>query len=196
MNPVSIQQVSWERMIGAVEKVRQRLLRACTALNEHHVPYAVVEENAVASWVSRVDESAVRNTQDVDLLIRREDLDRASNALESAGFSRRHVKGMDLFLDGAGAKARDAVHLVFAGEKVYPQYSFPAPHISESEQSGGFRLINLEALVRMKLTSFRDKDRMHLRDLMEVGLVDGSWMDRLPAELAGRLKMLLDHPEG
>jgi len=48
----------------------------------------------------------------------------------------------------------------------------------------------------MKLTSFRDKDRMHLRDLIEVGLVDRSWTVGLPSELAGRLQTLLDTPEG
>ena len=29
--------------------------------------------NAVAAWVARVDRAAVRNTQDVDLLVRRSD---------------------------------------------------------------------------------------------------------------------------
>jgi hypothetical protein len=48
-------------------------------------------------------------------------------------------------------------------------------------------------LVRMKLTSFRDKDRMHLRDLLEVGL-KGSFSARLPAPLAARLRELLDTP--
>lgn len=32
----------------------------------------------------------------------------------------------------------------------------------------------LEALVRMKLTYFRDKDRVHLRDMLRVGLIDAS----------------------
>ena len=48
----------------------------------------------------------------------------------------------------------------------------------------------------MKLTSNRDKDRTHLRDFMEVGLVDSTWLPRLPAELSQRLKQLLDTPEG
>ena len=29
---------------------------------------------------------------------------------------------IEMFLDGPGAKARDAVHVVFAGEKVRPEY--------------------------------------------------------------------------
>ena len=47
----------------------------------------------------------------------------------------------------------------------------------------------------MKLASFRDKDRMHLRDLINVNLVDDSWLSRLPPALRLRLKELLDNPE-
>lgn len=61
-------EVSWERMIRAVEKVRERLRRAVAALEAAGVPYAIAGGNAVAAWVSRVDEAAVRNTQDVDLI--------------------------------------------------------------------------------------------------------------------------------
>lgn len=69
------------------------------------------------------------------------------------------------------------------------------PDVSESETAGFFRLLSLDALVRMKLTSFRDKDRVHLRDLLEVGLIDASWCARLPAALRARLQNLLDNPE-
>ena len=188
--------VSWERMIRAVEKVRDILRRATAALNKAGVPYAVAGGNAVAAWVSRVDEAAVRNTQDVDILLRRADLAAATAALAKAGFVYRHVKSLDIFLDGPNASARDAVHVVFAGEKVRPENPAPAPDVSESEATEAFRLVTLEALVRMKLTSFRDKDRTHLRDLLEVGLIDAEWCDRLPPPLDKRLKELVDNPEG
>jgi hypothetical protein len=183
-------------MIRAVEKVRERLLRAAAALARRGVPYAVAGGNAVAAWVSRVDEAAVRNTQDVDIVIRRADLDAATAALAQAGFIHRHVSGIDMFLDGENAKARDAVHLVFAKEKVRPEYPLAAPDVAESEQAADFRILTLDALVRMKLTSFRDKDRTHLRDLIDVGLLDSGWLDRLPGELSLRLKQLLDTPGG
>ena len=188
--------VSWERMSNAVEKVRLRLLRAASALAQVKIPYAVAGGNAVAAWVSRVDEAAVRNTQDVDIILRRADLPAARLALEQAGFVHRHVAGMDMFLDGPDAKARDAVHIVFAAEKVRPDYLASVPDVSESEETETFRLVSLAALVRMKLTSFRDKDRVHLRDLLDVGLVDGTWLPTLPAPLRPRLQELLDHPEG
>src|SRR4051812_22168331 len=99
-------------MVRAVERVRQRLLRATAALEAAGVPYAVAGGNAVAAWVAKVDPAAVRNTQDVDILLRRSDLDAATRAMEAAGFVHRHVAGIDVFLDGPDAKARDAVHLV------------------------------------------------------------------------------------
>src|SRR4051812_42396565 len=92
--------VSWERMSNAIKKVRQRLLRTARALENAGVPYAVAGGNAVAAWVSRVDEAAVRNTQRVDIILRRADLAAARKALEEAGFVYRHAAGMDMFLDG------------------------------------------------------------------------------------------------
>ena len=188
--------VSWERMIRAVEKVRERLLRAAEVLDQNGIPYAVAGGNAVAAWVSRVDEAAVRNTQDVDILLRRADLDAAAAALSSAGFTFRHVAGVDMFLDGPDAKVRDSVHVVMAAEKVTPDYVLPAPDVTESESAEGFTVLSLEALVKMKLTSFRDKDRTHLRDLIDVGLIDRSWLEVLPPQLAARLQELLDDPDG
>jgi hypothetical protein len=145
---------------------------------------------------SRVDESAVRNTRDVDLLLRRADLERAKAALAQAGFVYRHDTGIDKFLDGPNAKERDALYIVFAGEKVRPEYVEPAPDVADSEAPNPFRVLQLDGLVRMKLASFRDKDRAHLRDFIDVGLVDKTWLDRLPVQLAARLQDLLDHPEG
>jgi hypothetical protein len=183
-------------MVKAVENVRQRLLRASAALKAAGVPYAVAGGNAVAAWVARVDPSAVRNTQDVDILIRRENLPAAKVALESAGFVYRHVAGVDVFLDGPDARPRDAVHMIFANEKVRPLEPTANPDVAESEQSELFCLLSLEALVRIKLTAFRDKDRMHVRDLIDVGLVNADWLAKLPPALADRLRLLLETPGG
>ena len=187
---------SLERMVRAVEKVRERLLRATAALENASIPYAVCGGNAVAVWVTRVDESAVRNTRDVDILIRRSDLDAVKTALLAAGFDYKHTAGLDLFLDGPSARPRDAVHVIFAGEKVRPEELLPNPDVTESVPSDQFRVLDLEALVRIKLTSYRDKDRTHLRDLLDVGLIDGNWCWRYPAELAARLQSLIDTPDG
>ena len=101
-----------------------------------------------------------------------------------------------MFLDGPEAKARDAIHVIFAREKVRPQYALPGPEVNESEVSETVQVLRLDALVRMKLASFRDKDRTHVRDLLDVGLIDETWCSNLPEELAVRLQELIDTPEG
>src|SRR5258708_28210489 len=99
MSSLHLGPITWERMIGAVEKVRARLDRAVAALDQAGIPYAIAGGNAVAAWVSRVDEAAVRNTQDVDILLRREDLERTKSVLSAAGFIFLHVKTLARFLD-------------------------------------------------------------------------------------------------
>lgn len=188
--------ISLDRMVRAVEKVRERLLRSTSILEKAGIPYAVAGGNAVAAWVSTIDEAAVRNTQDVDLLVRRQDLPEITKAMESAGFVYRHAAGIDMFLDGPDSKARDAVHLVFAGEKVRPEYLLPTAQVEESQMTTRFRVLSLESLVRMKLTSFRDKDRTHLRDMLDIELIDQSWTSKYPPGLASRLQELIDNPDG
>jgi hypothetical protein len=187
-------------MDDAVARIRRRLLHAAACLRDAHVPYAVVGGNAVAAWVSRVDEAAVRNTRDVDILLRREDLPRAILAMAVAGYTHRTIASlgggsMDVFLEGPEAKVRDAVHVLFAGEMVKPGAPAANASVDEAEDAGDFRLISLPALVRMKLSAWRDKDRMHLRDLADVGLLDLVPASDLPPLLAERLEFILAHPE-
>lgn len=193
---VALGPFSLQRMVRAVEKVRERLLRATKALREAGIAYAVSGGNAVAAWVTRVDEAAVRNTQDVDILIRRADLDAVKSALGKAGFVYRHAASLDMFLDGPQSKAHDAVHIIFAGEKVRPDEPMPNPDVTDSEPADAYQILTLPALVQIKLTAFRDKDRVHLRDLIDVGLIDVSWCSRFPQPLADRLQQLLDTPNG
>jgi hypothetical protein len=188
-------------MVLAVELVRNRLKRAAAALEGAGIPYAVAGGNAVAAWVAKVDPAAIRNTQDVDIIIARTDLERAKVALAQAGFIYRHVKSIDMFLDGPHAKDRDAVHILFAGEKVRDEDLAPAATLSEVEvvpttAAGAFKVASLEALVRMKLTSYRRKDQVHLLDMIDVGLINASWPVRFPGELGVRLQALLDDPDG
>lgn len=190
-----LREFSIEGTVRAVEKVRDRLRRSTQALERASVLYAVVGGNAVAAWVSRVDESAVRTTRDVDVLLRREDLDRASRALGAAGFCFRHSAGLDMFLDGPEATARDAVHVVFARERVRADSLFASPDVSESERADDYQIVSLEGLLRMKLTAYRRKDQVHVLDMIGVGLIDRGWLDRLPPELALRLRELMENPD-
>jgi len=129
---ITLGPVSWERMSAGIEKVKDRLRRAVEAMDGAAIPYAVIGGNAVAAWVSRVDDSVVRNTRDVDLLVRRADM--------------------------------------------------PAIKVA------------MAALVTMKLTSYRDRDRVHLRDMISIGQIDETWLNCVPELLRGRLRALLDDP--
>ena len=188
--------IGWERTALAVEKVRDRLRRASTALDQAGIAYAVIGGNAVAEWVGRVEEAAVRTTRDVDILIRRADFDAVKSAMEAAGFVHRNLLGIDIFLDGPNGRTQDGVQIVFASEKVRPEHESPAPDVGDSVPAAEFRVIALDSLVKMKLIAFRDKDRTHLRDMISVGLIDQSWRPRLPVLLAERLQQILDTPNG
>jgi hypothetical protein len=185
-----------DRMERAVAKVRDRLLRATAALNAANIPYAVVGGHAVASWVATVDEGAVRNTRDVDILVRRDDLPAITAALTPAGFLPAEVRDVPMFLDGPEAKPSESVHLLFSGERTRPDHPLPAPDLTTVEDPAGFRVITLEALVVMKLMSNRRKDQVHVEDMVGVGLINADWVPRLPPVLAERLQQILDTPGG
>jgi len=128
-------------------------------------------------------------------MLRRERFGTSQAALAPAGFVYRHVKSIDMFLDGRCEGPRRRSHY-FAGEKVRADDPCRKPDVSESEILAATRVASLPALVRMKLTSYRDKDRTHLRDLLDVGLIDASWTSKVPPELVPRLQHLIDTPEG
>ncbi len=129
-------------------------------------------------------------------MLHRQDLEDTRLALEKAGFHYRHTADMDVFLDGPESSVRDAVHIVFANEKVREHEPASHPDVADSERSGEFNVLSLEALVQIKLRAYRDKDRTHLRDLIEVGLVDASWVAKLPPVLGEPLQAILDDPFG
>jgi hypothetical protein len=124
----------WKRMERAVEKVQERLERTAATLEKAGIPYAIIGGNDVRAWVAQADEAAVRSTRDVDILLRRADWPAAIEAMQAAGFIYRHAKSIDMFLDGPDANARDAVHVLFAGEKVHADDPVPAPDVSEAEE--------------------------------------------------------------
>jgi len=150
----------------------------------------------VANWVSRVDEGAIRNTRGVDILIRRDDLEAAKAAIDTTGFDYTQVRGLNTFVVRPDGKTSDGIHVLFAGEKVKETDLPPTPEMSETEEGVAFRVLSLEALVRMKLVAFRLKDQVHLQDMTRIGLIDHSWPERFIPILADRLRQILANPEG
>jgi len=184
----------WARMERAVEKVNERLRKTVRILEDAAVPYAVVGGHAVRAWVAQVDEAALRTTQGVDILIRREDFPALARAMATAGFHHRQSADLDMFLEDPEGSARDAVHVLLCGQ--IERDGEPNPDIEPATRAGDFQTVPLETLVRMKLNAFRRKDQVHLLDMISLGMIDATWLDRFPERLRVRLQELLDDPEG
>lgn len=181
--------------VMSVERVQQRLRKVTAALDAAGVKYAVVGGNAVASWVGRVDQGATRATKDVDLLVRRADTPRITAAITALGLSysspREDLRDLVLFIDPEEPSKKSGVHLVWADEKIRPSYTVKSPSVDEAVRDPeGFLVLDLPALVRMKLTSFRDVDRVHIADMLSVGLIDEPCRASLPPELRERLEQV------
>lgn len=182
----------WSRYVMALDAVTDRLERITKALHDAGVPYAIVGGQAVALWVATKDPAAVRTTKDVDLLIRKDDLPRAKAAALHVNLDYFEALGVGMFLEHGDPNPRQGIHLLWAGEKVRPENPLPAPLVDESEPlEPGKNVVALAGLICMKLMSFRDQDRVHLRDMIDVGLVTRAALTNLPQELADRLDALL-----
>lgn len=111
----------------ALEDVQRRLERIVAAFNDAGVPYALVGGQAVASWVSSIAPDAVRTTKNVDVLLRRDDLGRARTAARGADFDYFEVIGVGMFLERTNPHPKRAVHILWSGERVRPEYPLPSP---------------------------------------------------------------------
>lgn len=176
----------------ALDEVTKRLERVVTALNQAQVPFALVGGQAVALWVATKDPAAVRTTKDVDVLLRRSDLPKARAAAAAIDLDYFEVLRVGMFLERGDPNPRKAVHIVWSDEKVRPDDPLPSPSVAERELlEQTTPVVTLAALVRMKLMANRDQDRVHLRDMIDVGLVGRRLVAGLPSELAERLDALL-----
>lgn len=184
----------WNRMERAVEKVNERLRKTVRILEAAKVRYAVIGGHAVRAWVAQVDEAALRTTRDVDILVRPADLPALINAMTAAGFHHRNTSGLDMFVEHPDASARDAVHVLLVGK--IERGGEPNPDIEPAACANDFQTVELETLVRMKLNAFRRKDQVHLLDMISLGMIDASWLEKYPQQLRVRLEELLNDPDG
>jgi hypothetical protein len=152
--------------------------------------YRVVGGLAAYLYVEEQEPDAGRLTKDIDIVVRREDLEKIAKAAEPFGLKLRHVAGVDMLAQAEKPSARRAVHLVFTGEKVRLEYPEATPELGAYRTLRGLRLIPLADLVRMKLTSFRANDEAQLKDLDDAGLITPDIEAVLSPFLAQRLAQL------
>ena len=172
---------------GLVEQLVVSMQRLHQALDKAGISYEVIGGMAVFLHVDRVDPILARLTRDIDIAIRRTDLERIREAVRPFGLTYRHVAGVDMLLDADQPKARSAIHLIMTGERVRVDYPEPTPEIGTGEMIMGARVTSIDHLLTMKLTSFRLKDQVHVQDLDGAGLLTKSMEDALSPLLQERL---------
>jgi hypothetical protein len=151
------------------------------------VEYRIAGGLAAYLYVEQAEPDAGRLTKDIDIAVRRQDLEKIAKAAEPFGLEYRHVAGVDMLVQADQPSARRAVHFVFAGEKVRPEYSDAVPELGSPQLMRGLRVMPLADLVRMKLTSFRLVDATHVKDLDRAGLITQEIESSLPPALRERL---------
>ena len=91
----------------------------------------------------------------------------------------RDANARNMLVDAQNPKAKTAIHLIMAGERVRPESVEPAPGLGTGEMIMGARITSIDHLLTMKLTSFRLKDQVHVQDLDGAGLITKSMEDAL-----------------
>ena len=180
-----------------LEQLTATAARVCNALREAGIDYRVVGGLAVLFHVQSRDPLAARLTKDVDLAIRRVDLPRIAEAVRGLGLEHRHVAGVDMLVDAVTPKARSGVHLLFAGERVRPTDLEPVPSLSDpGVDDNGILVTSIASIVRMKLISFRLRDRTHIIDMDSVGLITLEIETSLSDPLRERLQQVRAEERG
>jgi len=155
------------------------------------VPHELIGGLAVLVHVEEADPEHTTLTRDVDLMIQRADLERVTEIAARHGFRFRHTAGLDMLLYGETTSARNAVHLLFSGEKVRPNQATPNPPIRPEKKSllgEEVFVIPVADLVRMKLSAYRLKDCVHIQSMDAAGLIGAEIEEALPEELKARLQ--------
>lgn len=175
----------WARIERAEQQARNRLDRAAETLDRQGIPYVAVGELAVQFWVAMADRSALRNARDVDIVLGQDALPAALAALEQTGFV---AIGTDVLLDETGGRVH--IHIAANASKE------SVPTLDDYQVILGVRVASLESLVRMMLSSFTILERLNLRGMLDVGLIDETWLPRFSGQLRDRLQELIDTPDG
>lgn len=180
-----------------LDRLTETATRVCNALRQAGIDYRVVGGLAVLFHVQARDPLAARLTKDVDLAVNRADLLRIAEAVRSLGLEHRHVAGVDMLVDSAAPKARTGVHLLFAGEKVRPTDLEPVPTLADPGfDQEGVLVTSVASLLRMKLISFRLRDKTHIVDMDSVGLITPEIEAGLPDALRDRLQQVRAEERG
>jgi hypothetical protein len=169
------------------------LHRITRILDEHHIPHELICGLAVTVYVEEASPEHTPLTRDVDLMIHRSDLERTKAAASGQGFRFRHTAGVDMLIHGPAESARNAVHLVFSGEKVTSNQAVPNPPIRpmlKQVEGQQVMVIPVGDLIQMKLSAYRLNDQVHIQAMDAAGLITPEVEKLLTPEVLARLNRI------
>jgi hypothetical protein len=158
-------------------EVQKALRRIVSRLDELGIPYAVVGGMALFQHGYR------RFTEDVDLLVTAESLDRIHEALDGLGYVRPFAKSKHLRDTDSGVRVEFLVSGQFPGDGKPKPVSFPDP-TSNVVDLNGLKVLSLERLIELKLASGMSNAN-RLKDLADVQEL--AKYVKLPPDIADRL---------
>jgi hypothetical protein len=178
-----------------LDKHQQWLLdlarHVCGALSDAGIHYRMVGGMAVFFHVDMLDPIAARLTTGVDVAIQRVDLPRVGQAVRPLRLELRNDRGLNVLAGTVYDRVRTVGHLVFVREKIRSGYCEAVPDFSQPTVTAeGFLLASVTDLVRMKLTSYRIIDKVHIIDMDGVGLITPEIENALPEALRHRLQQV------
>lgn len=109
------------------------------------------------------------------------------------GFISADVMGIPVFMEASDPLPSQGVHVIVANEKVRASAHLRAPDVMMATRSvSGHMVLDLLPLVLMKLDAFRLRDQTHLVDMLSIGLIDPTWVEKLPTDLKPRFQRILE----
>lgn len=158
-------------------RVHESLRRIVTRLDELGISYAVAGGMALFVHGYR------RFTEDVDILVTREGLERIHKELEGRGYVRPFEKSKNLRDAESGVKIEFLVTGGYPGDVKPKSIQFPEPD-SAVERRAGFQVLNVPQLISLKIASGvtgegRAKDIGDVEELIKLLNLPESFSDSL-----------------
>jgi hypothetical protein len=141
-------------------EVQKALRRIAARLNELEIPYAVVGGMALFQHGYR------RFTEDVDILVTLEGLEKIHESLDGLGYVRPFSKSKNLRDTEAGVRIEFLIAGQYPGDGLPKPVVFPDPS-DAAVNLDGVRVLKLEKLIELKLASGMSSPH-RLRDLADV----------------------------
>jgi hypothetical protein len=176
-------------------KVQETLRRIAQRLDRHQIPYAVAGGMALFYHGHR------RYTEDVDLLVTREALQRIYEHLEGLGYIRPVATSKYLRDTETGVKIDFLLTGGFPGDGKPKEVAFPDPD-AVAEVFKGIRFVNLPTFINLKLASGmtggadRAKDITDVVELIKSTKLSESLADQLAPSVQGRFRELVQQVGG